>query len=344
MVSWLSGDWGKACVALTLMPRLTGVLALKVGPMFDEWRTRAGVTAPTSFRPVFVVFVGLCLVPMLTGCIFTSTRPELAPDIPPKYGAAQGQSAPPSLDWWRSFRSRELTNLIEEAQIANLDIAAAIGRILQADAQAKLVSAPLLPEVDFVGFAERFKNPGVPERNLFHAALTASYEIDFWGKNRANSRAAKEIVVLSTIVSVGNAYFQVLSSQDRLRIARDNFNIANRILTLIKQRFDAGTASQLDIAQQESLVAQVRANIPLFDQTLRQNIAILAVLIGKPPVEVIIKGDNIYRLAIPRVTPGLPSELLFQRPDIRAAEANLASADASVEAARAAFFPTISLT
>src|SRR5262245_7553965 len=104
MVSWLSGDWGKACVALTLMPRLTGVLALKVGPMFDEWRTRAGVTAATSLRPVFVVFVGLCLVPMLTGCIFTSTRPELAPDIPPKYGAGQGQSAPPSLDWWRSFQ------------------------------------------------------------------------------------------------------------------------------------------------------------------------------------------------------------------------------------------------
>src|SRR6516165_1742152 len=308
MVSWLSGDWGKkACVALTLLPRLTGVLALKVGPMFDEWRTRAGVTAPTSLRPVFVVFVGLCLVPMLTGCIFTSTRPELAPDIPPKYGAGQGQSAPPPLDWWRSFRSRELTNLIEEAQIANLDIAAAIGRILQADAQAKLTSAPLLPEVDFVGFAERFKNPGVPERNLFHAALTASYEIDFWGKNRANSRAAQEsavasrfnneIVVLSTIVSVGNAYFQVLSSQDRLRIARNNFNIANRILTLIK-----------------------------------------------PPVEVVIKGDDIYRLAIPRVTPGLPSELLFQRPDIRSAEANLASADASVEQARAAFFPSISLT
>src|SRR5262249_9150222 len=100
MVSWLSGDWGKACVALTLMPRLTGVLALKVGPMFDEWHTRALVTAATSLRPVFVVFVGLCLVPMLTGCIFTSTRPELAPDIPPKYGAGQGQSAPPSLDWW----------------------------------------------------------------------------------------------------------------------------------------------------------------------------------------------------------------------------------------------------
>ena len=324
--------------------------------MFDGWRTRARAIDAWRLRPVFVVFMGLILVEMLSSCSISSERSELAAEIPPKYGAGQGQSAPPSLDWWRSFRSRELTNLIEEAQVANFDIAAAIGRILQADAQAKIAGAPLLPAVDFVGFAERFKNAGAgsPERNLFHAALNASYEIDFWGKNRAASRAAeetavatrfnKEVVVLSTIAAVGNAYFQVLSAQDRLRIARDNFNAANRILNLIKQRFDAGTASQLDVAQQESLVAQVRANIPIFDQAVRQNIAILAVLIGKPPVEIVIKGGNIYRLAIPRVTPGLPSELLFQRPDIRSAEANLASADASVEQARAAFFPSISLT
>src|SRR5262245_27574632 len=126
MVSWLSGDWGKACVALTLMARLTGVLALKVGAMFDEWRTRALVSAATNLRAFVTACVVLCLAPMLTGCIFTSARPDLAPDITHKYGAGQGQSAPPALDWWRSFRSRELTNLIEEAQIANLDIAAAI--------------------------------------------------------------------------------------------------------------------------------------------------------------------------------------------------------------------------
>jgi multidrug efflux system outer membrane protein len=322
--------------------------------MFDGWRTRARATDAGTLRPVFVVFMGLTLVQMLSGCTFPTARPDLAPDIPPKYGAGKGESAPPALDWWRGFRSRELTNLIEEAQLANLDIGAAVGRIIQADAQAKIVGAALLPEVEFAGFAERFKNSGAPERNLFHAALNASYEIDFWGKNRAFSRAAqetavasrfnKEVVVLSTIAAVGNAYFQVLSAQDRLRINQSNVEAASRILNLIKQRFEAGTASQLDVAQQESLVGQVRANIPIFDQALRQNIAVLAVLIGKPPVEVVVKGGNIYRLAIPRVTPGLPSELLFQRPDIRSAEANLASADASVEAARAAFFPTISLT
>ena len=88
----------------------------------------------------------------------------------------------------------------------------------------------------------------------------------------------------------------------------------------------------------------VRAAIPLLDQTLRQNIAMLAVLIGRAPADFTVKGGSIYGLRIPTVTPGLPSELLFQRPDIRAAEANLASADANVESARAAFFPSISLT
>ncbi len=322
--------------------------------MVDGWRTRALGSKATRLRPFFVAFLGLGLVQMLSGCTFSSERPDLALDVPSRYGAGGGVTAPPSLDWWRGFRSRELTGLIEEAQVANLDIGAAIGRIMQADAQAKIIGSPLLPAVDFTGFAERFRNPGGPERNLLQTALNASYEIDFWGKNRAASRAAqqtavaarfdKEVVVLSTMVSVATAYLQVLSSQDRLRIARQNLAAANRVLTLIKQRFEVGTASQLDVAQQESLVAQVRATIPLFDQTLRQNIAVLAVLIGRPPVEVVIKGGSLYNLTIPRVTPGLPSELLLQRPDIRFAEANLASANASVESARAAFFPTISLT
>ena len=327
--------------------------------MFDEWRTRAlAITAgsfrATSVRPFFVAILGLSLVQMLSGCILTSERPDLALEVPPAYRAGHGVSAPPALDWWRSFRSSELTKLIEEAQTANLDIGAAIGRIMQADAQAKIAGAPLLPAVDFAGLAQRSKPAGGVERDTLRAALNASYEIDFWGKNRAASRAAqetavatrfaKEVVVLSTIAAVGNAYLQVLASQDQLRLARQNYAAANNVLTLIKQRFDAGTASQLDVAQQESLTAAVRATIPIFDQTLRQNIAMLAVLIGRAPADVTVKGGSLYRLSIPRVTPGLPSELLLQRPDIRVAEANLASADASVESARAAFFPSISLT
>ena len=94
---------------------------------------------------------------MLSGCILSSQRPDLALDVPPRYGAASGnvQAALPALDWWRGFHSSELTGLIEEAQTSNLNIAAAIGRIMQADAQAKIIGAPLLPAVDFLGIAER---------------------------------------------------------------------------------------------------------------------------------------------------------------------------------------------
>src|SRR5262249_46484295 len=324
--------------------------------MFDEWRTRALVVGARSLRPFFVAFLGLSLVQMLAGCLFSSERPDVASDVPAAYRAAQGNAnaAPPALDWWRGFRSLELTRLIEEAQTVNLDIGAAIGRIMQADATSKIVGAPLLPEVDFAGLASRLRPSGGPERNDFRVALNASYEIDFWGKNRAASLAAqenavasgfnKEIVVLSTIVSVGTAYFLVLASQDELRVARNNLEAATRVLTLVQQRFDAGTASALDVAQQESLVAQVRASIPPLDQILRQNIATLAVLVGRAPADFKVRGGSLNRLTIPRVTPGLPSELLFQRPDIRSAEASLASANASVESARAAFFPSISLT
>jgi outer membrane protein, multidrug efflux system len=337
--------------------------------MFDGLRARFGSIANDGgrigLRPFFVAFAGLALVQMLAGCIFSSERPEVAVDVPPAYGAGRGAAAPPALDWWRGFGAPELTKLIEEAQTRNFDIAISIALILEADALSKIASAPLLPTTTLNATSVHSRpsqttgpggtgGGGPSENQLYQAVLNASYEIDFWGKNRAASRAAeesavvsrfnKEVVVLATVVSVATAYFQVLTSQDQLRVAHSNLDASSRILTLIKQRFDAGTASQLDVAQQESLVATVRASIPPIDQTLRQNIATLAVLIARPPVDIKVKGGSLERLRTPRVTPGLPSELLFQRPDIRAAEANLASTDASVESARAAFFPSITLT
>jgi NodT family efflux transporter outer membrane factor (OMF) lipoprotein len=302
---------------------------------------------------------------MLAGCLIAE-RPDLALEIPDAYKAAPGApaSAPPKLDWWRDFRSKELTGLMEEAQAANFDVAAAIARIIQADAASKIAGAPLFPSVDLNANATRTRSSqatgtgtgggGGSERVNYTAVLNASYEIDFWGKNRAISEAAQEnaiasrfdrdTVVISTEVSVATAYFLVLSSQDRLRIARQNVEAANRVLTLIKQRFEAGTASALEVAQQETLLAQQRAQIPPLDQILRQNVATLALLVGRAPALVKVRGGSLFRLGIPRVTAGMPSELLIQRPDIRFAEAQLASADASVLAARAAFFPSISLT
>jgi NodT family efflux transporter outer membrane factor (OMF) lipoprotein len=191
-------------------------------------------------------------------------------------------------------------------------------------------------------------------RNLFATTFTASYELDFWGKNRALVRAAeetaaaarfdREVVALSTMAAVANGYFQVLSAQDRLRYARDNVASANRILEVVKQRLAVGTASDLDLAQQQSIVDTQRANIPTLEQIVKQQTAALAVLIARAPEFVRIHGGSSFSVAIPRISTGLPSELLTRRPDIREAEANLAAANANVESARAAFFPSIQLT
>src|SRR4029079_7310787 len=158
------------------------------------------------------------------------------------------------------------------------------------------------------------------------------------------TRFDREVVSLTTAVTVVDTYFLMLASQDRLRVARDNLAAATRVYNLIKQRFDVGTASQLDVSQQESVVNTQRAAIPPLQLTLRQSMATLAVLVGRPPENVPIRGGSMAMIARPPITPGMPSDVLAQRPDIREAEAQLSSANANVYSARAAFFPTISLT
>jgi NodT family efflux transporter outer membrane factor (OMF) lipoprotein len=307
---------------------------------------------------------GLCVAPLLAGCWLGPEKPDLKLDVPDSYVTARKgpDSALPALDWWRGFGSRELTLLMEEAQTANLDIAVAVAKIQQADAQVRIANAALLPVIDanFSGTHSRTASlGGGPSRvsSLYNLNLTASYTLDFWGRNRATllavdetaiaTRFDKEVVALTTLVSVANAFFNVLDAQDRLRVARENLAAASRILGLIRQRADpnlGGTSSQLEVSQQESLVAQVRASIPPLEIIARQNKMALAVLVGRAPEHFLLAGGSAYRIRVPRVAPGLPSDLLDQRPDIREAEANLKSANFSVEAARAAFFPTISLT
>ncbi len=126
--------------------------------------------------------------------------------------------------------------------------------------------------------------------------------------------------------------------------ARNNLAAATRVYKLVDERFKVGTASALDTAQQESVVNQVRAALPLLEQQLRENVATLAVLIGRAPAHVNVRTTGMGPIAIPPVTPGLPSDLLTQRPDIRDAEARLAAANANVESARAAMLPSITLT
>ena len=322
-------------------------------------------------RPVWMMLQSICVTLPLGGCLLAGDKPEPGLSIPPAYSAgprnpAAAEAKTPPLDWWRGFRSRELTGIVEEARAANLDIAAAVARIVQADANSRITGAALLPIVDLNANATRLRTSrstsvggttgslGGSERNLLTASLSASYEIDFWGKNRSAMRAAeelavasrfdREVVALTTVVATANAYFQVLATQDRLRVAQDNLASATRVLNLIQQRLQAGTASALDTAQQESLVNTQRAAIPPLEQTLRLNRVTLAVLMARSPESVTIRGGSLRSIAYPRVTPGLPSELLTQRPDIREAEANLAAANANVENARAQLLPSITLT
>jgi multidrug efflux system outer membrane protein len=309
------------------------------------------------------------LILPLGGCFLNGKPPEPALDIPAAYDGVPRHSAAaalPKLDWWRSFHSRELTQIVEQARAANLDIAAAVARIVQADAQARITGAALLPVVELNGSATHLRTSkstsaggttgslGGSERDLLTSSLNASYEIDFWGKNRAALRAAeetaiasrfnREVVSLTTVVSAANAYFQVLAAQDRLRVARENVKNATDVLKLIKERFAAGTASQLDVALQQSVLDTQRATIPPLQQTLKQNRTALAILIARSPERVHVRGGSLNAIAILHVTPGLPSELLTQRPDIRQAEANLAAANANVYNARAQFLPSITLT
>lgn len=295
--------------------------------------------------------------------MLTQDLPDPALDVPAQYKYAGKPDAPPSLDWWRGFRSAELTQLVEEAQTVNLDIAAAVSRIVQADAQARQAGAALLPSLSGGGSETYSRTSGSSASGLsiggrevvnYSASLSASCQLDFWGQNRDALQSAEEtananrfdrdVVALTTLAGVANAYFQVLASQDRLRTAQSNIASAQRILDAIRERRKAGTGTDLDVAQQESVVANQKALVPPLRQTLDQNVNALAVLVSRPPESVRVLGGTLNKIAIPRVTPGLPSELLTQRPDIRRQEAQLASATANIGNARAQFFPTIQLT
>jgi multidrug efflux system outer membrane protein len=326
-------------------------------------RVRGAGVARLSAAARWLAALGI--VASCAGCILTQDLPDPALDTPPAYkaGSVTDPNAPPTLDWWRGFRSAELTQLMEEAQTVNLDIAAAVARFIQADAQARVTGAALLPSLSGTGQETYSRTSGSSSSGLtnggrevvnYSASLSASYQLDFWGQNRDALQAAEEtaianrfdrdVVALTTLTSVANAYFQVLASQDRIRTAERNIASATRILNAIRDRLKAGTGTDLDVAQQESVLANQKALVPPLRQTLAQNVNALATLVSRPPESVHVSGGSLNQIASPRVTPGLPSELLTQRPDIRRQEAQLASATANVGSARAQFFPSIQLT
>ncbi|MBP0581011.1 efflux transporter outer membrane subunit [Labrys sp. LIt4] len=300
------------------------------------------------------------LTAILAGC--ADVRPlNLAIAVPSAYdqAAKAKPSEPLRTDWWRSFGSPELTALVAQAQMGNLDIATAIANIEQAQAGITIARAPLFPQIDGDVSAQRARAASATGRvgrgrATYGLSASASYEIDFWGKNsqalasarssEAASRFDRDTVELTAIANVADAYFSILAAQDRLRIARENVASASRIMALINNQLKAGTATSLQVAQQQSLLDQQRASIPPLELSVAQNKAAVALLVGKPPALVDIKGGGLGRLRVPVVAAGLPSQLLTRRPDIAAAEASLMASHQDALSARAAQFPSISLT
>jgi len=268
------------------------------------------------------------------------------------------QSIWPQSDWWHGFGSDRLDQLIGEAQRRNDDLAVAIARVQEADAQVRIAGAALLPTVDAGATATRehaqVTGEGLRTFNLFNPELTASYELDFWGKNRATRAAARasavasrydqQTVALTVISSVATTYFQALELRDRIEVARENLSNGEKILHGFKLEETAGTATGLDVAQQETTVALLKAAIPPMLQQFRQTVNALAVLIGETPESVDVDMGTLSALTRPPVVEGLPSHLLARRPDVAEAEQRLIAANANITVARAALFPNIELT
>ncbi|MGK9169091.1 efflux transporter outer membrane subunit [Inquilinus limosus] len=303
-------------------------------------------------------------VALLAGCSAGPEDQKPALDIPGGW-KAEGPAGTswPDTTWWRAFGSPQLDSLIRTAQQNNQDIGAAVARVLQADAQARIAGAPLLPSVGATADAshsvspERTSSFGGSSRTVtdqLSAGLGVSYELDLWGRNRAAlqsaqasalaSRYDRDTVALTVTASTATTYIQILEFQDRLAIARDNLANAQQVLDVVLAQERAGAASALDVAQQRTVVAQQRASIPPLEQQRQQSETALALLLGEPPQRLLVERQSLDELEIPVVAPGLPSSLLDRRPDIQNADAQLAAARFNVKEAKAQLFPSIQLT
>jgi NodT family efflux transporter outer membrane factor (OMF) lipoprotein len=302
-------------------------------------------------------------------------RPRL--DIPAAYTAAPPppEIAAPATGWWRSFDAPELDRLIDQAAIASLDVQAAAARIVQADQAARIAGSPLLPGVTGT-LSQNYQRSGntsgslaglppaeaalfgggghYTESRTYAAELNASYEVDFWGANLDALRAAKALALgsrfdaqtvwLTTSSAIATTYFQALGYRDRLAIAEHNLKVASDVLGAYRGRLEVGTASLLDVSQQEALVAGYRAQIPALRSQYEQERLALGILVGVPPERITLDPVPLTKLQIPQIGVGLPGDILRRRPDVAYAEAQLISQNQTVRQDVANFFPTLQLT
>jgi len=298
--------------------------------------------------------LALVLSVALAGCATRAERYQRpAVDTPARWSGSTATDTWPDRNWWSVFGSPELDALIVEVQAANHDIRAAAARVEQARANAGIAAAGLYPLLTLGLDAQRSRDPGKRAASSYALAPQASYEIDLWGRRHDAARAGdaallasgfdRETVRLGLTADLANTYFQLLSLNDRLRVAEENLTVAKRLLDLLTVQQQAGRASTLELERQRSLVASTESAIPPLRQQRVVTRDTLAVLLGRPLNKTPDPQGSLRGLTPPAARGGVPAQLVERRPDIRRAEADLMAANANVGAARGAVLPNLTL-
>jgi outer membrane protein, multidrug efflux system len=278
-------------------------------------------------------------------------RPPMA--IPSGWSSGPGSNQQNNAPFWQDLGSDDLNRLIDNVLAQNLDLEAALHRIEQARAQAKVAAAPLYPNVNASGSASHtFQNP--QDKTAAGGGANLSYEVDLWGKNRNQAKSAdyrvdasqfdRDALRLVVTSDATNFYSQILSLNDRVSIAEYNLKSAEEILRIVEARFNAGSVSGLDVAQQRVAVNNFRTALALLNEQRSTTGNALAILLGLAPQEYSVPTAQLTSLTMPAVNLTPPATLLTARPDIESVESALRAANADIGVARAAFFPSLTLS
>jgi outer membrane protein, multidrug efflux system len=264
--------------------------------------------------------------------------------------------------WWEVFQDEQLQELIRTALRQNFDVRIAAARVAEARAQLGITRADQFPQVDGSALAERERVSASPvpfplqafEQNVFQAGASTSWEVDFWGRFRRATEAARatlaatewgrRAVVTSLIAQVAEAYFALRAIDFNLDISRQTLASRQESLRLTQVRAAGGATSDLDVRQAEQLVFGASATIVDLERQAEQQENLISILLGNNPGAVPRGRTLTDQPLIPQVPTGLPSALLERRPDIVEAEQTLEATNANIGVARANYFPAVSLT
>ena len=311
-----------------------------------------------SMKKTLLVCLGLSLISCKTvGPDYKRSETNL----PATFSEAADVESAQLKQWWVQYQDPKLNELIALSLKNNTNIALAVARIEEADASMREVGATLYPQVDLSAGATRSKVTelgsfppfGGAERNNFNFGLSTSYEIDFWGKikrakesaaaNALATRAGKDTVELSLIGLVASNYLQLRGLEAQIAVTKNNQTSRKEALSLNQRRLAGGVASSLEVSQAEVAVSNLDAQLIELTRLRALSLHQLAVLTGQ--LDLTLAEGDLRTLPVPPTPPaGLPSQLLENRPDIREAEQNLIAQNAKIGVAKAAMYPSISLT